>query len=466
MAQKSNKATNLPTKPKIAKIEQKTAKIDEFLKFCKDNKVELLDWQIKVSENFFNNKETFFVVPRQNGKTELMIWLALFTFIHDRKSVYVSTDNQKAWRKLRNRINFEINKRDNLLSQVLTHLNGMVKSPLTNQYSGSTLTIDNRTEKSATGDSYDYNFIDECQFVSTDEMASMLPTMATKDAKIFYSGTSPAPKYDFFIKMWQKEQDNDNFFYYGIPSEKDIPANLTDDKVLELVEKTNPSYPELIKKDSVLLEYKRLSKSDFIRERLGVIDDTTSNLYFNENKLLEHTFKTKDFDRACLGIYALGSDVALCLANRIEQEFYLQPLGIYASTDQQIFQWLTQRKGKIKEIRVSGNDYAIYDKWTKAFGTSKYQIMKQSGLYQRDAMLKDYWENGKLFIPDDKDSWNFLLDIQYENKTLKNYTNKDVFFSFDKQSNANFQAMANALFGANNFLPDNQVKKTKMVARW
>jgi len=438
---------------------------DNFVKFSNANLKKWEKWQLKVIKSYFDNQETFLVCPRQNGKTEIMIWLALFVFFILNKSVYFSTHSQKAFYRLRNRINREINLREPLTEVLNTHLNGIVKTPITNKLTGAVFTIDHRTETSATGDSYDYNFIDECQFLTNDEIASLLPTMATRKPKIFYGGTSPAPKFDFFIRLWQREQNNDNFFYYGIPADKDIPAKLNDKIVLELVKKTNPNYPAFLKKSSILLEYKRMSRVDFIRERLGVIDYSTSNLFFDEAKLSENVFNNRDFNRASLGIYALGTSIALCLSDRQNDNFYLQPLGIYQSNDEHIFNFLLSKKNKIKQINVTGTDFAIYDKYNKAFGQSKYNILKTPALYQRDMMLKNYYEENKLYLPSKKETWDFLLNIQQEIKKVSNGGDKDFFTSFDKTANCEFQAMANALYGANYFEPNAKPEVIKVMKR-
>jgi len=431
---------------------------ENFLKFSTVNGIKWEQWQEKVAKSFFENRETFLICPRQNGKSELMIWISLFVFFIKNKSIYFSTHSQKSWRKLRNRINHEINSRPPLTEFLSTHLNGLIKSPITNKLTGATFIIDNRTETSATGDSYDYNFIDECQFLTDGELASLYPTMATRQPKVFYGGTSPAPKFNFFLNIWQHEKGQPNFFYYGIPDERAIPSKLTETKLLELVRKTNPNYPAFIKKDSIILEYKRLSRTDFIRERLGVIDYSTSNLFFDESKLSERTFKNREFKRAILGIYANGSKVSFTIADRDGDDFFIQPLGIYDATDSQILEYFIQRKNKIREIKVSGNDYAIYDRYTKALGTNKYNILKATQLYQRDAMVKDYYENNQLSIPENLESSSFLLDIQHETKKFQSGIVKDIFYSFNRESNIEFQSFANALFGANNLSPKQDSK--------
>ncbi len=269
----------------------------EIVEFVREHGLDLFEWQAQTTDDFsgtfeegWASRANVLVVPRQNGKSEILIGRALFgLFVLRKRLILVSSHQWASSNELFLRMKGIIESSPALEAQVEhTRLSAaQLGFELT---SGERILFLTRSRAAARGFSADEIYFDEAHFLSEAAHASLSPAAAARSAKgsvqMFYacSAVDQARHPDGLVitRLRQKALEGEEGialveFSAGLVDDEGrdllpaaIPAGMAVDP--EVLERANPGCPLLISHEFLLDRARQLDGPSFWTEHGGMGD--------------------------------------------------------------------------------------------------------------------------------------------------------------------------------------------------
>jgi phage terminase large subunit-like protein len=260
----------MPTKKRLATVEELAENLD----------IQLMDWQLKILKKITSPRPRSTIgvfVPRQNGKSYLLCFAAVYLALVMREQV-LFTEHQAdtASQMFQN------------IFKILTNLpTKLVRTRIENGkqtvsfVGGGQIIVKGRTRANTLGQTYQAVILDEAQELTHKELEGIRYTLATAKRPLYiYSGTPPTEESKGDVIRGLREQVKSGevsgfWFEYGV---KEFCRNPKDEK---LWRKANPSYGILISKQARI--------TLFTDKKLAPLRITPARRDINNQE--NHTFK-------------------------------------------------------------------------------------------------------------------------------------------------------------------------------
>jgi hypothetical protein len=364
------------------------------------------EWQKHVLDMINETSPVYIVVPRQNGKTKLLIdYVLQQLFMFNKKIIFVSSSRETAHSFFMKISNHVFSKKV-MASRVDRCMNSMGREFIKTK-DGGEFAVRSTSERSAVGFTAEILVFDECQFLKSETVAAVLPALTTneiingevieRNQKTIYAGTTPKPQYSFFYDAFKQNHGKDNFIFYGLLKTPKKPATWA--TVEKMLAETNPSYQYgLINAEEVRRHWEQMPWIDFCREHLGLFENIENVGIFNADKikqdmLLDDRFR---FDAYAVGINADAGQVAVAIAQKLDDGcFAVQVIDHGGIMEINPADWLEDKRG-IVGLLVSGfSQYRIFDDLKKKFGNIAKLAKMNNVLNANDIFLESH-KNGKI----------------------------------------------------------------------
>ncbi|MDU2421289.1 MAG: terminase [Bifidobacterium scardovii] len=208
--------------------------------------------------------------------------------------------------------------------------------------------------------------IDECQHLSDNAMAAMLPTQnRAYNPQTVYMGTPPGPadNGEVFTRLRDKALSGRSHSSMYVEYCADRDADIADRSQWS---KANPSYPAHTDDDAIVNLLDSLTEDNFKREALGIWDENRLSTAIDQNKWDETTVER----RRAGGIMSFGLDMnpartrlTIGAAMRYDDDTVHIELAEYRDTNQDGTQWavnlLARAWDDTASITIDGQSPAI-----------------------------------------------------------------------------------------------------------
>lgn len=364
-----------------------TEKAELLLQLLDEYGTKLLPWQRLVLKRWlsedkkgnFTNLRCGLSVPRQNGKTEIIVARIIYGIIFRKAIGLFTAQKQQTADVVKRRVQdfFYENPYEEIFNLLTPRFRNKPRNYAYIEFmNGSIYTFTTRTRMGGLGTTNDELICDEAADMTDDHEATLMPTVSAAKSgnpQIIYVGTPPMP-----TTVGEVFSRNRKKILSGAPgawTEWSV-ERLTDNNDREAWYKTNPSLGEFLLPSAVETEANSLSSDNFNRMRLGwwsgieekrAIEQKTWDALFTEKPV---------FDDSFMPIYAIKfspdrSDYSLAVAQpltdgKIHVEIIMQrPMSEGWS---RLSKWLIERWRNCSRIIIDGatGQAILYEELTRA----------------------------------------------------------------------------------------------------
>jgi phage terminase large subunit-like protein len=378
-----------------------------------DNKLSfsLLKWQIMCVCQILAGVVKYLFVPRQNGKSQILLFVCIFEMIANARSVFYTSHLTHSCNTFFNKMvaEFSYNPAFKGLIHKITYAEGRQKIQLKN---GAYIQFSTRSRKKGIGDTVDILVCDEAQFLTDSEISALLPTQITRsDIITIFAGTPPLPDFDGSYILRQRKQ----FIGTEVWKEWSLNAYLTANELKvedleisdEVLAACNPSWDELIDQDNLRQNVLMMIYQDFLREHLGYWESLEPPSIFNVNAL-EHCIYRKEekppsFSNVSIGVkFSVdGEHMAICVAQQFEDAIHIQAVDVL-NTDiglEWTAKWILERR-RVKAILTDGvGSDNLKDRVKKKY-SKRFKVVSTGEVINANANLVQRFNEGSLVFFD------------------------------------------------------------------
>lgn len=289
-------------------------------------------WQIKPLQILEKYSNVFLFVPRQNGKTQILVYYILKKCYKEDKKILFTSHRVDSCDDTFDKCIYEV-LNNPLLNKLTKNFKRTSGSQVIKTKLGGSITFRTRSRRSGVGGTFDITVFDEAGFLTNSEMTAIAPTQATKKGQSIFCGTPPNSSLDgSYIKAARKKNyDKPYWIEYSlnkILQEENRTIQDVDIYNEKYLKATNPAYGTRITKRAVQREIAQLGSDEaYLTERLGYWkDEVAQQLY---SPILWDSCRTNSkivFDNPVIGVkISLGGEfVAVCVAQKKQDKIYIQ----------------------------------------------------------------------------------------------------------------------------------------------
>lgn len=341
-------------------------------------------WLAEDEDGHFVNLKCGLSVPRQNGKTEIMVARIIYGIIFRKAIGLFTAQQQKTADVVKRRIQdfFYENPYEEIFNLLTPRFRQKPRNyDFIEFVNGSTYTFTTRTRMGGLGTTNDELICDECADMTDDHEATLMPTITAAKSgnpQVIYAGTPPMAGSVGEVFSRSRKQ-----LLSGAPgawTEWSVET-LTDRNDKDAWYKTNPSLGEFLLPSAIEAEAGSLSSDNFNRMRLGWWSGVEDKRAIAQ-KTWDALFTEKpDFDDNFRPVYAVKfspdrSDYSLAVAQplkdgKIHVEIVMQrPMSEGWA---KLSKWLIERWRNCSKIIVDGitGQSLLYEELTRAGVSSK-----------------------------------------------------------------------------------------------
>ena len=336
-------------------------------------------WLAENSKNKYVHQTCGLIVPRQNGKTQLLAARILFglLFANDYQGEIInySAHRVDATLEMFNILvdafgdprkpsytweHPELHKR---LKQI-TFTNGRQKIVTNN---GGQVTFAARSTGSGRGSSLDVQIYDEAGFLTNDQLSAMLPTQSAakhKNLQTIYVGTPPS-EHGIYAEPFAQTRASALAKKKGMCWHEWSVEEVGDISDLDRIKACNPSYGKNLLPQAVQNELAQFSVDKFAIERLCWWPETASSKAINPQKWEKTIYKPCDdkFSALTLGVKfdVHGERVCVCVCAKNGETHHIELIHDETTFNgvQWLVDWLVERKTRYAAIYIDGHAGAV-----------------------------------------------------------------------------------------------------------
>lgn len=310
-------------------------------------------------------------VPRQNGKSQLLVSRALAgALLFDERKIVISAHQQDTARESFGKLQEIIDADGNGWIRSRIRPNGII-SALNREAvrftNGATIQFKARTQAGGRGFSSDCLMLDEAQRLGRRAWVSINSTMsAMPNPQVWLLGTPPTPEDDgaVFASVRKSARDCVSTAAAWVEYGAD-PKSADYDPASEFTRwQANPAWNTRINHEVVQGEFESYSPEEFAQERLGVwLSDVAARRHISaadwDDRAVDRV--SADGVRAYGVAFSVdGSRVALAAAIRHDDGVHVEPIAALSGSTEagvaQMAAWLAERWRTVAEIHIAGPD--------------------------------------------------------------------------------------------------------------